>query len=198
MRCKDSDFTEGVEAVDTACCDYDGCSGVPTTCDAKCAVVYNDFFDQCSSKLQKDDLGQMQAYTNLYSTCSGLPTEPLLRAVIDCQVPTPTPATHTPAHPLVPAPPFPPLHPTESLPNSFNRCAAAGVRGRELRFTWHLPLRLLHLLRQLHRRVLRDGVHCARLWRARASDRHRGGAGGQLLLHVQLRLRGDLGGRALC
>ena len=33
------------------CCDYDGCTGVPDTCDAKCAIVYNDFYDRCSGML---------------------------------------------------------------------------------------------------------------------------------------------------
>ena len=88
MRCKD--FEEKVETVNTACCDYEGCSGVPTTCDAKCAIVYNDFFDQCASKLEDNiQPSEIQAYRNLHTTCAGLPVEPLMRALIACQVPSP-------------------------------------------------------------------------------------------------------------
>ena len=95
MRCKD--FEEKVETVNTACCDYEGCSGVPTTCDAKCAIVYNDFFDQCASKLEDNiQPSEIQAYRNLHATCAGLPVEPLMRALIACQVPSPPlPPTRT-------------------------------------------------------------------------------------------------------
>eukprot|EP01043_Picozoa_sp_COSAG02_P018310 COSAG02_NODE_853_length_16508_cov_5.643915_4_plen_297_part_00 len=81
-------LVDEANAVNTACCDYQGCTGVPTTCDAKCAIVYNDFFDRCWSRLEDSiDPSQAQAYRDLHLTCStGLPTEPLLRAVIDCQV----------------------------------------------------------------------------------------------------------------
>ena len=53
MQCDLQFFTRDVELVDTSCCD-DGVScsgGVPTTCDAKCALRFLPFFDRCSAVL---------------------------------------------------------------------------------------------------------------------------------------------------
>ena len=86
QRCSDAQFTAGAQAVDTACCDDSACQGAPTTCDAKCAIAYNDFFDQCNAKLAQSDI-VMSEYTDLHNTCATqLPVEPLLRAVIACGV----------------------------------------------------------------------------------------------------------------
>ena len=88
MQCDLAFFTTDVQLVDTKCCD-DGVScagGVPTTCDAKCALVFNDFFTRCSSVLAtQTDAVSMASYQRLFSACStGLPVEPLLRAAAVC------------------------------------------------------------------------------------------------------------------
>lgn len=85
--CDPATFSEQAHDVDDACCDVDtGAStctdGAPTACDAKCAVVFNSFYDRCHRFLAAQmSLAQMSAYDQLYATCSGaLPSEPLLRA----------------------------------------------------------------------------------------------------------------------
>ena len=85
--CPLKDFDTQAAAVNDACCDDDDCQGVPTVCDAKCAVVFDGFFDRCSSILGLQMADQMPGFTSLHTTCSTqLPVEPLLRAVIDCGV----------------------------------------------------------------------------------------------------------------
>ena len=85
--CPLRDFDTQAAAVNTACCDDDDCQGVPTVCDAKCAVVFDGFFDRCSSILGLQMADHMPDFTSLHRTCSTqLPVEPLLRAVIDCGV----------------------------------------------------------------------------------------------------------------
>eukprot|EP01046_Picozoa_sp_COSAG06_P014002 COSAG06_NODE_857_length_11918_cov_4.047551_1_plen_399_part_10 len=88
--CALDDFAHEADAVNTACCDYSGCSGVPNTCDAKCAIVFDGFYERCSSILTLQvPAAQMSQYTQLHTTCSqDLPVEPLLRAVIACSQPT--------------------------------------------------------------------------------------------------------------
>ena len=46
--CLLGDFESQAAVVNTACCDDDDCVGVPTVCDAKCAIPFDRFFDQCS------------------------------------------------------------------------------------------------------------------------------------------------------
>ena len=83
--CPLADFETQAAAVNDACCDDNVCGGVPTVCDAKCAVVFDDFFDRCSSILGLQMPDHMSGFTRLHTTCSSqLPVEPLLRAVIDC------------------------------------------------------------------------------------------------------------------
>eukprot|EP01043_Picozoa_sp_COSAG02_P031373 COSAG02_NODE_2044_length_10022_cov_81.942558_7_plen_481_part_00 len=86
QRCSDAEFSAGATVIDEACCDDGQCQGPPTTCDAKCAIAYNDFFEQCDAKLEQNvAAADMSKYTDLHSTCSTqLPVEPLLRAVIAC------------------------------------------------------------------------------------------------------------------
>ena len=51
-QCVFSEFDESVQAVETACCDLDQCAGgVPTECDVKCAVTFDDFYDRCQRVL---------------------------------------------------------------------------------------------------------------------------------------------------
>jgi hypothetical protein len=80
-------FDEEAAAVNAACCDDAGCTGVPTACDAKCAVVFDSFFERCSSILGLQiPADQMAQYTGLYTTCSQqLPIQPLLTALFACQ-----------------------------------------------------------------------------------------------------------------
>jgi hypothetical protein len=85
--CPLKDFDTQASAVNDACCDDADCQGVPTVCDAKCAVVFDGFFDRCSSILGLQMPDQMPGFTSLHTTCSTqLPVEPLLRAVIECSV----------------------------------------------------------------------------------------------------------------
>ena len=85
--CPLKDFDTQASAVNDACCDDDDCQGVPTACDAKCAVVFDGFFDRCSSILGLQMADQMPDFTSLHATCSTqLPVEPLLRAVIACEI----------------------------------------------------------------------------------------------------------------
>ena len=84
--CSPKDFQDDAATVNDACCDDAACNGVPTVCDAKCAIIYDDFYERCSRQLQNSiDPAQMRAWTALHATCSTqLPVEPLLRAVIAC------------------------------------------------------------------------------------------------------------------
>eukprot|EP01051_Picozoa_sp_SAG22_P011042 SAG22_NODE_1033_length_5921_cov_9.527482_5_plen_644_part_00 len=97
MVCDPSTFGAQVDAVDRACCD-DGLAnceaGVPTACDAKCAVTFNGFYERCQRFMAAQFTPQEMAdFDQLYTTCSrGLPTEPLLRAAIVCSTaPAPAP-----------------------------------------------------------------------------------------------------------
>ena len=50
VRCNPATFDDQAAAVEIACCDDDAklCqSGTSTSCDAKCAVVFNGFYDTC-------------------------------------------------------------------------------------------------------------------------------------------------------
>ena len=95
MQCDLQFFTDDAQLVDTKCCD-DGVScaaGIPTKCDAKCALTYVPFFDRCSAILATQVPAQsMASYQRLYTTCAtGLEIEPLLRAAAACSTPPPAP-----------------------------------------------------------------------------------------------------------
>ena len=78
-------FAAGADAVTEACCDIgDECAlGVATVCDAKCALVYIDFYESCSGLLAS--YSASAAYRGLYTTCrDGLPLAPLLAAAAQC------------------------------------------------------------------------------------------------------------------
>ena len=88
MQCDLTNFAADAQTVDVSCCD-DGVScaaGVPTTCDAKCAVMFVPFFDRCETILSTQvDHNSFDSYQRLYDTCAtGLPVEPLLRAAAVC------------------------------------------------------------------------------------------------------------------
>eukprot|EP01052_Picozoa_sp_SAG31_P029427 SAG31_NODE_2924_length_4905_cov_58.193300_4_plen_268_part_01 len=82
--CNPATFAAEAQRVDEACCDADtSCDGgLPAHCDAKCAIVYNDFFGQCQGQL--DRFGMADGYEQLFATCSNLPTGALLRAAVQC------------------------------------------------------------------------------------------------------------------
>lgn len=86
-RCPLAAFDADAAAVNAACCDEEGCSGVPDVCDAKCALHFNDFFDRCSGILNLQIPAEdMVKYTQLHTTCSTqLPIDPLLRALLACR-----------------------------------------------------------------------------------------------------------------
>ena len=83
--CPLSNFDAKATEVNQACCDDASCNGVPTACDAKCAIVFDEFFEDCSTILGLQMSDHMAGFTSLHTTCSQqLPVEPLLRAVVDC------------------------------------------------------------------------------------------------------------------
>eukprot|EP01052_Picozoa_sp_SAG31_P041943 SAG31_NODE_6505_length_1992_cov_2.291601_2_plen_532_part_00 len=85
VQCDLGTFHERVQEVQDACCDEDNCiAGPPTTCDAKCAVTFNSFFDVCEAILEAT-VPNSEAYGLLYTTCTAaLPLEDLLRAASVC------------------------------------------------------------------------------------------------------------------
>jgi hypothetical protein len=90
-----------VEPVNVACCDEDGAcngggAGVPTVCDAQCAIVYGPFFAECEPTLQMAFAAQpvtMSAFAQLASTCDSLPVDQLLQAITAAVCPNAEPAT---------------------------------------------------------------------------------------------------------
>eukprot|EP01052_Picozoa_sp_SAG31_P022371 SAG31_NODE_1776_length_7300_cov_10.281905_7_plen_466_part_00 len=96
VQCDPAKFATEAAAVDAACCDADGSScadGVPTTCDAKCAVAFNSFYTRCQRFMAAQfSLDMMSNYDRLYATCTtSLPNEPLLRALVVCSSRAPDP-----------------------------------------------------------------------------------------------------------
>ena len=92
--CDPTAFANDAQRVNDACCDSEmACAnGVPQECDAKCAIVYNDFFRRCQSLLGSFNHAQVDTYDRLFTTCSrSLPTEPLLRAAVMCSTAQPEP-----------------------------------------------------------------------------------------------------------
>ena len=96
VQCDPATFAAEAQAVDSACCDDDGgaCTdGVPTQCDAKCAVKFNNFYSRCQRFMSAQfSLDIMDKYDRLYATCTAaLPAEPLLRALVVCSNRAPDP-----------------------------------------------------------------------------------------------------------
>eukprot|EP01052_Picozoa_sp_SAG31_P039843 SAG31_NODE_5615_length_2423_cov_2.452668_1_plen_558_part_00 len=94
MACSPSSFEAEAAAVDAACCDSERCtSGIPGECDAKCGVVFNSFYSRCQRFLASQfSVADMAGYDQLFATCTrGLPTEPLLRALVVCTANPPDP-----------------------------------------------------------------------------------------------------------
>eukprot|EP01052_Picozoa_sp_SAG31_P017291 SAG31_NODE_1178_length_9531_cov_3.040818_1_plen_708_part_10 len=121
--CNPQTFPAEVAVVDQACCDADThlCEeGTPTECDAKCAIVYDNFFPRCQHLLSGivTTPAVMRAFGRLYVACTEqLPTEPLLRAILNCSNGTHHPVT-PPVTPVTPPPPAPPPTPSPILNNA--------------------------------------------------------------------------------
>ena len=83
-------FSTGAKLVTAACCDTVGgkstCrAGVPSECDARCGVVYNSFYTQCSKMLKLYAPAEFNVYTRLKTTCEeDLPIRPLLQLLQHC------------------------------------------------------------------------------------------------------------------
>eukprot|EP01051_Picozoa_sp_SAG22_P000026 SAG22_NODE_1_length_62449_cov_158.689270_26_plen_872_part_00 len=115
-ECNPETFQSEIGLVDQACCDEgsDECrDGTPSECDGKCAVVYADFYPRCQQFLAATVANQaiMSAFDRLYAACTEqLPTEPLLRAILDCSSPQPAAPVTPPTAPVVTTrpPPSPP------------------------------------------------------------------------------------------
>eukprot|EP01051_Picozoa_sp_SAG22_P008450 SAG22_NODE_643_length_8222_cov_5.448972_3_plen_343_part_00 len=93
IQCDPATFAESAEAADAACCDGSGChDGVPSACDAKCAVVFNPFYGRCHRFLTAQfEPSEVANYDRLYTTCTTeLPAEPLLQAIATCKMDFPT------------------------------------------------------------------------------------------------------------
>ena len=83
--CPPGEFEAEVQAVDAACCDDGPCTGVPTECDARCGVVFVDFFARCSEVLRVYNAADMTAFSQLDQTCATeLPNGPLFRLLYQC------------------------------------------------------------------------------------------------------------------
>ena len=90
IQCDPATFAASATAADDACCDGGSChDGVPTVCDAKCAVVFNTFYGRCQRFLAAQfDPAEAGNYERLYATCMvELPAEPLLQAIAACGAP---------------------------------------------------------------------------------------------------------------
>ena len=71
-----------------------GGSGVPTVCDAQCAMAYSPFFDQCERTLRMSfDPDTLAAFTGLAHTCDTLPVVPLLASLAQASCPDTNDAT---------------------------------------------------------------------------------------------------------
>ena len=87
-QCSVLNLQSRVEPVNEACCDEDGtCAGggmgIPTVCDAKCAIVYAPFYEECEATLRQSFGAQPEvfsAFSRLKSTCERLPVPALLVA----------------------------------------------------------------------------------------------------------------------
>jgi hypothetical protein len=93
--CNALNLQSKVGPVNGACCDEDGACdggglGIPTVCDAKCAVVYSAFYDECEATLRASFGTQpetLAAFSDLAATCSSLPVGELLQAVANAACP---------------------------------------------------------------------------------------------------------------
>lgn len=94
VQCAPDSFAEQASVVDAACCGVnDSCEGgIPTHCDAECALVFINFYNDCRRFLSSQSgIDEMSKYARLYQTCTTLPILPLLDAVVQCSSNAPDP-----------------------------------------------------------------------------------------------------------
>ena len=90
IACDLTNFQGTVDAVNQGCCDSDlsrKCSGgFPVECDARCAVLFDQFYTRCSNVLTVQfPATVMTGMRQLYQTCSTeLPVEMLIRGLAAC------------------------------------------------------------------------------------------------------------------
>eukprot|EP01050_Picozoa_sp_SAG11_P005266 SAG11_NODE_363_length_10162_cov_28.285004_12_plen_458_part_00 len=98
--CPLSQFASKASLVNDACCDDGSCTGIPTQCDAKCAIVYDDFYDNCANLLALDMAStDVVKYNQLHTTCSTeLPIDGLVAALARCRAGDVSPPPHPPPH----------------------------------------------------------------------------------------------------
>ena len=91
------DLQERVAPVNGACCEdaascAGGAAGVPTVCDAKCAVTYLPFWNDCELEIRGsfiDAPSTIAAFGNLATACRSMPKEmllPTLSSALSCSV----------------------------------------------------------------------------------------------------------------
>jgi hypothetical protein len=88
--CDTAHLTSNYQRIDTVCCDDTNgvcTTGVPTSCDAKCAVFFVDLYDRCQTQLHATAGAQASVQLDaLYHTCTtALPTEQLLQLASVCE-----------------------------------------------------------------------------------------------------------------
>jgi hypothetical protein len=93
--CKLTSFAAEMTTLNKVCCDEPGMckTGVPKTCDAKCAITFVEFYNRCQRVLAlRVGPTQLNDFKQLHDTCSNrLPAEELLRAVATCRLTPPIP-----------------------------------------------------------------------------------------------------------
>jgi hypothetical protein len=87
--CKLATFAADMSKLNKACCDEPGIckTGVPKSCDAKCAITFVEFYNRCHRVLAlRVAKKQLREFKQLHDTCSHrLPAWALLRAVKTCR-----------------------------------------------------------------------------------------------------------------
>jgi hypothetical protein len=87
--CKLASFAAEMTKLNAACCDEPGMckTGVPHSCDAKCAITFVEFYNRCHRELSLQvGVRQVKEFKQLHDTCTKrLPAEALLRAVATCR-----------------------------------------------------------------------------------------------------------------
>ena len=84
--CPPAEFAQRTNAVNDACCDVGNAvqcaAGVPTSCDARCALTWNVYYSECQHMITAlMDPGQLVAFEQLNHACASLPASDLLTAL---------------------------------------------------------------------------------------------------------------------
>lgn len=79
--CSPDVFSAAAAAVTDACCDDAtgaGCTGVPTECDARCGIVFIDFYARCAELLRVYEPAQVRSFGHFFLTSLRLKLERIL------------------------------------------------------------------------------------------------------------------------